>query len=187
MESEEQKPNLFEQPAKRDYTLLRQIITWTIVLSLVGVLGFYCYRSSVQQSALDAEKDREKKEKQDLEKQAGEQRSEIAIKSFHQFISTEFPGWTLEGDNLAAYDLSDDLTSESAPNGPGYFFAQLSQNGKSRVIRLGFINLKRADGSQYWAVYRPTTITIGNLELEEVNAKEFKAGQENPPEPEPDY
>ena len=54
-------------------------------------------------------------------------------------------------------------------------------------MRLGFINLKKADGTQYWAVYRPTAVSLGDIELQKVKEKEYKAGQENPPEPEPDY
>jgi len=183
MESEEQEPNLFQQPPKRDFTVLRQIITWTIVLGLVGGLGFYCYRSSVQQSAIDAEKDREKKEKEDLKKQEADHRAQIAIKTFHDFVAVEFPGWKLEGDNLSDFDLSDDLESILSPHEPIFFFVQLSKNGKTWVVRLALVNLKKQDGTQYWAAYRPTTISLGNIELQDIRSKEFKSGQENPPDP----
>ena len=156
----------------------RTVLVIAVVIVAVAVLGKFGIDAIRDNTAISNQKEVDEKNRKAEADEKEKQFTESALSAIRTFVGKEFQGWKYEGDNLDRSEISLDYLINADPK---YFFVHLSQGEKSKVVRLAYVVLRRNDRSEYFHVYAPEMIELGNFELEKIKRDHFKAGQESPP------
>ncbi len=116
-------------------------------------------------------KEEAEKQKTEQAKQRLDAEKTQAQASCNSFVENEYAGWTLEGSDL---DLAEVDIYSSIP-----FYVHLRKGSKTKVVRLILRTFTKTDSSKYWAVYKPSALELGNIELETEKDRSYESGQES--------
>ena len=183
---------LFSPPETPPSSKVPRIILGIIIGCMLFGLGWFVI-SYMRSSSGNVETDLKRQEVEEAENRIRKANQEALQKRrdhtalYQNIIDTDFPGWSLKGDDLISDDLSgsDDIIVN----------VHLKKGNKSRVVRIFLhkfypVDSLATDDNEYWIAYRPTTFQLGNVELQKIKEEQYEAGHEegweNPPDP-PDY
>jgi len=97
-----------------------------------------------------------------------------AHKVLDTYLAANYNGWTIQGDTLSEADTRH-LTAFSHKSS---FEVHLFKGDKSKVITLVLEDFFGDQNRLYWHVYRPTSLQLGDIELESVKEIAEERGKE---------